>query len=403
MNTIILSPDEPAHVRAAPSHRDPSAYYSRLAQEQHFFHDEANGWWVAASAAAVKEVLTSRICLTRPLSEPIPEALLGGAAGQIFGRLVRLRDDDAGDKLRRAVASALRGVDLGQVAVVAHRRAMELDSDAQEMFSVDRTMTFMFALPVQVVAQLLGIPKASFGDVMAWLGDYGAAAAAAATGIPALTAELLARGHHGAQALFELVMKIRRDSQQCGPLLHALANEARRVGCDDETDVVVNAIGYLVQGYVAMASLIGSTLLALARQPALRTQVVADPTLVRPLIQEVLRCDPVTNSTFRFMARDGKIAGHMVRQGEMIIVLLAAANRDPALNPDPDRFDITRADRKFLEFGAGVHACPAEKFAPLLVEVAVAHLLRRGLPFEQLESSLTYAASGHVRTPLFKR
>ncbi|MGF6175864.1 cytochrome P450 [Ensifer sp. 4252] len=403
MNTMISALTDPEHVRAAPSHRDPYAYYGRLARERPFFHDEANGWWVAASAAAVKEVLTSKICLTRPLSEPIPEALLGGAAAQIFGRLVRLRDDDVGDKLRGAVASALRGVDLRQVAALAHRRALQLDGDAQEMFRVDKTMTFMFALPVQVVAQLLGIPQGSFDDVMTWLGDYGAAAAAAATGIPLLTAELLARGHHGAQALFDLVTSISHDSQQCGPLLHALANEARRVGCDDEADVIVNAIGYLVQGYVAMASLIGSTLLALARQPALCTQVVADPTLLRPLIQEVLRCDPVTNSTFRFMARDGKIAGHMLCEGEMIIVLLAAANRDPALNPDPDRFDIARVERKYLEFGAGMHACPADKFAPLIVEVAVAHLLRRGLPFEKLEASLTYATSGHVRTPLFKR
>ncbi|WP_457580387.1 cytochrome P450 [Ensifer canadensis] len=403
MNTTISALTDPEHVRAAPSHRDPYAYYGRLAREQPFFHDDANGWWVAASAAAVKGVLTSKICLTRPLNKPIPEALLGGAAAQIFGRLVRLRDDHVGDKLRGAVTNALRGVDLGQVAALAHRRAMELDGDAGETCSVDSTMTFMFALPVQVVAQLLGIPQVRFGDVMTWLGDYGAAAAAAATGIPALTAELLARGHHGAQALFDLVTGIRRDSQQCGPLLHALANEAKRVGCDDEADIIVNAIGYLVQGYVAMASLIGSTLLALARQPALRMQIVADPTLLRPLIQEVLLCDPVTNSTFRFMARDGKIAGQMLRQGEMIIVLLAAANRDPALNPDPDRFDIARADRKYLEFGAGVHACPADKFAPLIVEVAVAHLLHRGLPFEQLEASLTYAASGHVRTPLFKR
>jgi cytochrome P450 len=103
------------------------------------------------------------------------------------------------------------------------------------------------------------------------------------------------------------------------------------------------------------------------------------------------------------MARDGEIAGCRLRQGEMIIVLLAAANRDPALNPDPDRFDLARADRKYLEFGTGAHACPADKFAPLIVEVAVDHLLTRGVPLEQLESSLSYAASGHIRTPLFGR
>lgn len=86
----------------------------------------------------------------------------------------------------------------------------------------------------------------------------------------------------------------------------------------------------------------------------------------------------------------------------MIIVLIAAANRDPALNREPDRFDIARQDRKYLEFGAGAHACPADKFAPLLAMIAVGHLMAHGIPFAQLEASLSYAASGHIRTPLFK-
>jgi hypothetical protein len=55
---------EPAHVRAAPPH--PNPYYGRLAREQPVFRDKVNGWWVVASAAAVNEVLTSELCLTRP-------------------------------------------------------------------------------------------------------------------------------------------------------------------------------------------------------------------------------------------------------------------------------------------------------------------------------------------------
>jgi cytochrome P450 len=261
----------------------------------------------------------------------------------------------------------------------------------------------MFALPVQIVAQLLGVPRERFNDVMGWLSDYGAAAAAAGTNIPAPTRELIARGQRGAQALFDLVTALKADDARHGPLLDALVKEAGRAGCDDENDIVANAIGYMIQGYAAMASLVGLTLLALARRPALCGEVDADRKLLRPLIQEVCRFDPTTNSTFRFMARDGEIAGRRLRQGEMIIVLLAAANRDPALNPEPDRFDPARVDRKYLEFGTGPHACPADKLAPLIVEIAVDHLLTRGAPLELLESSLSYAASGHIRTPLFNR
>jgi cytochrome P450 len=402
MTTAVLNADPP-HARAAPPHPDPYPWYGGLARERGFFRDEGNNWWVAASAAAVREVLTSELCLTRPLSEPIPAGLRDGAVAGIFGRLVRLRDDELHGRLKHAVTAALRGLDLRHVAKLTRTRSSELDGEIGLPFDPAKTTRFMFALPVQIVAQLLGIPRERFNDIMGWLGDYGAAAAAAGTNIPVPTPELIARGHRGAQALLDLVTALKADDARRGPLLDALVKEAGRAGCDDDNDIVANAIGYMIQGYGAMASLIGLTLLALARRPALLAEVGADRKLLRPLIQEVCRFDPSTNSTFRFMARDGEIAGCRLRQGEMIIVLLAAANRDPALNPDPDRFDLARADRKYLEFGTGAHACPADKFAPLIVEVAVDHLLTRGVPLEQLESSLSYAASGHIRTPLFGR
>ena len=394
---------EPQHVRAAPTHGDPYPYYGRLAREQAFFRDDANDWWVAASAAAVREVLNSELCLTRPRSEVVPIALASGPMAEIFGRLVRLRDDSMRAPLKDAVTAALRGLDLRHIAELAKTRARELDVEISGPLDASKTTQFMFALPVQVIAQLLGIPRERYADVMGWLGDYGAAAAAAATGIPAPSAAIFEKGHRGAQALLDLGFAIAHDDATRGPLLTALMREASRAGCNDEKDGIANAIGYMVQGFGAMAGLIGLVLLALARRPALLAEVKADRKLIRPLVQEVARFDPGTNSTFRFMARDGEIAGHRLREGDLIIVLLAAANRDPALNPDPDRFDIGRADRKYLEFGTGPHACPADKIAPLIVEIAVDHLLTRGVPLQTLEGALTYAASGHIRTPLFNR
>jgi len=394
------NPTEPAHARAAPSHRDPYGYYGWLAREQPMARDAANGWWVAASAAAVREVLTSDICLTRPEDGPVPTALRDGATGEIFGRLVRLRDDEARKPLKHALQAALRGLDLAEVGRLTRARAAELDDELGLPLDESKTTQFMFALPVQVIAQLLGVPAARYGDVMGWLGDYGAGTASAATGVPAASAELFARGHRGAQALLDLFAGLKDDGG--GPLLNALQREARDAGCRDERDVLINAIGYMIQGYAATASLIGATLLALARQPSLRKRVEENRALLRDVIQEVLRADPTTNSTIRFMARDGVIAGQTLRQGEMIIVLIAAANRDPALNSDPDRFDAGRADRKYLELGTGPHACPADKFAPFIAMIAVDHLLSRGVPLERLESGLSYAASGHIRTPLFK-
>lgn len=67
----------------------------------------------------------------------------------------------------------------------------------------------------------------------------------------------------------------------------------------------------------------------------------------------------------------------------------------------PERFDADRRERRHFEFGTGVHACPARTLAPLLAQVAVEHLLRRGAALDELAASVSYAASPHVRTPLF--
>lgn len=391
---------DPQHVRAAPSHPNPYPYYGRLAREQPLFRDEVNGWWVAASAATVNEVLRSELCLTRPPGGSVPAALRGPAA-EVFGRIVRLRDDETHGLMKAAVAAALRGLDLDIVAGLTQARAAELNNELGFPLDEAKTTQFMFALPARVIAQLLGIPPERYGDVVSWLGDFGSAAASAVTGIPAPDAALFARGHRAAQGLIDLIGGLGNNER--GPLLNALLQQTQRAGCTDPADVSANAVGYMFQGYAATAALIGLTLLALARRPELRAQVEADRALLGQVIQEVLRYDPSTNSTYRFVARDGVIAGQKLRQGDMIIVLIAAANRDPALNPEPDLFDVARQNRKYFEFGAGAHACPADKFAPLIAVIAVDHLLTHGTPLERLESCLSYVTSGHVRIPLFRR
>src|SRR5215217_5654592 len=160
--TPSIAATEPQHVRAAPPHVDPYPYYSRLAREAPIFRDEANGWWVAANAAAVNEVLTNELCLTRPPGDPIPAAVRAGSMVEIFGRLVRLRDDEARRPLKSAVEAALRGLDLKEVAALTRTRAAELDDELSLPLDRAKITQFMYALPVQTIARLLGVPRGKF-------------------------------------------------------------------------------------------------------------------------------------------------------------------------------------------------------------------------------------------------
>jgi cytochrome P450 len=392
---------ELSDVRAGTTHPDPYPYYACLAANRPLFRDDEHGFWVAASAAAVNDVLTNELCWTRPAAARIPLQIQGGPMQEIFGRLVRLRDDDAGQVLKNAIIATLRSADLAHAAGAARACAAKLGAAIEPQRGGDRLTRFIFALPCAVMATLLGFPVAEFETIEAALKDYGAAAATAATGVPQPSADVMARGHAAASTLLSLTTGLLRETNTHATLLGAWIREARLARCD-EADVVANTIGLLVQAHAATASLIGLALLALARRADLRAAVAADRKALRPLLNEVLRCDPATQSTIRFVARDGVVAGQAMREGDKIIVLLAAASLDLALNGDVPRFDIARHDRKSFAFGTGAHACPGDKLAPLIAEIAVDHLLSCGVALETLEQKLAYVASAHIRTPLFQ-
>ena len=98
--------------------------------------------------------------------------------------------------------------------------------------------------------------------------------------------------------------------------------------------LVANRIGYLSQACEATAGLIGNTLLALGRYPDVLARVTTDRAFLVAVVREVVRHDAPVQNTRRFVAESGTIAGQAMREGDAVLVVLAAANRDPAANAD---------------------------------------------------------------------
>ena len=114
-----------------------------------------------------------------------------------------------------------------------------------------------------------------------------------------------------------------------------------------------------------------------------------------------MRHDPPVQNTRRFLARPGHVAGHDMRAGDTVLVVLAAANRDPAANSHPERFDPRRRERVAFTFGLGVHACPGETLATIVTQAGVEQLLASGLEPERLVETVSYRPSVNTRIPLF--
>ena len=385
---------------AAVTHPDPYPYYADLVARTPLYYDRALGLWVAASAAAVTAVLASASCLVRPPAEPVPAALRGSPPGDIFLHLVRMRDGPGHRSLKRAVAATLGGIDASDALAQSSACAISLSGEivADNPASVS---DFAIRFPVSVVARLLGVPEASIQQTTAWAGDFVRCLA------PGSSTEVRRRGTtaaNGLLALFRSLLAERQPGLPAEGLLAALAREVGCAGADDEdgTDVIVaNSIGFLFQAYEATAGLIGSTLLALAAHRAVREQVVAEPGLLRDVILEVIRYDAPVQNTRRFLARDASIEGQELKAGDAVLVVLAAANRDPAANPAPQRFDPGRSDRRSFTYGVGGHACPGELLALTIAEVGVAAVLASGVDLARLAGQVFYRPSVNMRVPLF--
>lgn len=381
----------PPNAVAAATHPDPYSYYAALRRDRPFAYDDGLGLWVAVGTDAVTEILASDACHTRPPAEPVPSPLLGGAAADVFGRLVRMTDGERHAQARRAVAATLASVSADTLAATARHWAGILAGDAVHGGrSLD---AFLFALPMHAVGALLGFAPALLSVVAQHMQAFVTAIG------PGATPTDIARGHDAAAAMVALITELMVADDGRG-LARTLQNQAHQVGDIDPATVAANAVGFLSQTHDATAGLLGNTILALGARPDLRRKVAADRSLLPAVMQEVLRFDPPGHNTRRFVVRDVEIAGQRLRAGDTVLVVYIAANRDPDLNPDPDRFDPRRTAPRILSFGHGRHACPGTAIAAAIAVAGLDALLDR-LPDAGWPAAPTGYRPTVTRIPMF--
>lgn len=161
-------------------------------------------------------------------------------------------------------------------------------------------------------------------------------------------------------------------------LLSALV--AARDDGDRLTEDEITSMAFLlvIAGHQTTVNLIANGLHALLTHPEQLAAVRADLTLLPRVIDEVLRYEsPFAIASLRRTTQPVTIEGTTIPAGEFVQIALLAANRDPDVFPDPDRFDPTRDSAGHLAFGHGIHHCLGAPLARLQAEIALAHVLRR--------------------------
>ncbi|UUZ76195.1 cytochrome P450 [Polaromonas sp. P1(28)-13] len=387
----------PDHILAASAHPNPYPYYAALVAGPALVFDAPRKLWIASSAACVKAILQNPACHVRPAAEPVPKAIVGSAAGEVFGHLVRMNEGVKHDAPKPVLQRFLASVDMARVQQRTEALAVSaLGNDSLRGAELSR---WAFEVPVMAVADLLGFKASELSQVAGWMGDFVVCLSPLST-----EAQLLAASD-AAKALLArfsvLARTAQADAKDANSALARVQFEAGQVGWSNADALLANLVGLLSQTYEATAGLIGNSIVALATQPGLLETVTRQPGQLLPMVQEVSRHDPSIHNTRRFVAQATQIAGVPLEAGDAVLLVLAAASRDPVCNPRPDDFLLERNSRDVPGFGQGAHQCPGQALAYTIAATALKTLLDSGCLRQTPPQRWHYRPSMNARIPMF--
>ncbi len=229
-------------------------------------------------------------------------------------------------------------------------------------------------IPTVVIAELLGVDPAHHAQFKQW-SDASVKVAFSPVNDPA--DEKAAEEANEALKVFFLEEIEKRRIRPTDDLMNSMVSTEQSGDRLTDAEIVSQCILLLLAGNLTTSDLIGNAVSALLAFPAELEKLRARPDLMKNAIEEVLRYDtPVTNSG-RIAHEDLEYDGVKIRQGESLSVSLSAANRDPAVYPEPDRFDIERADTHHQSFGGGRHFCLGAHLARLEAAETLSVLIAR--------------------------
>ena len=279
-------------------------------------------------------------------------------------------------------------------------RALEKGRRQGEM---DVVSDFAEPIAINAIAELFALPEADRPRFMKWSKD-------------------LLKPAGSAVGTDDVRNSIRRTSNDMVAYLKDLVDKRRAAPGEDLVsqfilgeegnpqlagEAVIQSFQMIGAGFVTSLNQLTNTVLALLKHPEQLQALRADPRLTRGAIEESLRHEPAVLSINRLCVEDTELGGTRIPKGRFIHAMTAAANRDPEVFPDPDRFDITRTSNRHATFGVGAHYCPGASLIRIEIEEALRALLT--LPrWELVSKPYNYQGSNfqdrgpsslHVRFP----
>ncbi len=350
---------------------DPYPTYAELRATPGLVRWEERGLWLVSRHAEVDATLRDRrlgrvFTPREPRERFQPWNLLNELS------MLELEPPDH-TRLRRLVSSSFTPRRVEALRPAITRIVDELLDEAAERGSVDLVSALAEPLPVDVIAELLGIPRSDRPLLRPW---SNAIVALYEPHHDDATAEAAIRAAREFTAYLREQVADRR-ARPTDDLLSGLVEASDEGERLTEDEVIVTGILLLNAGHEASVNVAANGAVALLRNPDQLARLRAQPELVTSAVEELIRYDSPLSLFDRVAFEPVEIAGQRIEPGERVGLLLGAANRDPDAFDDPDRLDIGRQNNNHVGFGAGIHFCLGAPLARLELRIAFARLVQR--------------------------
>lgn len=353
---------------------NPSYFYRRLQAESPVHRITGTRMWILTRYADCNAVLTDT---KRFLASGRVTGQSSAPEG--YERLTRLGRDMLSanppdhSRLRSLVSKAFTPRTVENLRSHILQIAGDLLDQVRGKGEMDLMRDFAFHLPAIVIAQMLGVPVADREQFKVW--SYHVIQAMGADATPerrqaGMDAQL-ALAHY-----FDGLIAQRR-AQPADDMISGLLRAEEQGDQLSEDEVVSTCILLLLAGHETTTNLIGSGLLTLLEHPDQFELLRRRPELAGTAVEEMMRFNSPVQRTGRRTVEEVVVGGVPIPAEQNVVTVLAAANRDAAIFPDPDRFDITRSPNPHIGFGKGIHYCLGAPLARLEAEIAFPLLLER--------------------------
>lgn len=271
--------------------------------------------------------------------------------------------------------------------------ANELIDTVETSGEADLIRAFAHPLPIRIIAELLGVPPEDYEQFHLW--------STAVVTLPITKEE----GQQFATRLQELIQYLgalfaKRQATPQNDVISELIQAEENGERLSQQELFSMVILLIVAGHETTVNLIGNGTFALLQHPNALAFLKANPKQIPDAIEEMVRYDgPVERATHRWTAEDVLVGAQKIPQGERVIVVLGAANRDPEAFSNPNEFDIHRQDNRHLGFGHGIHYCLGAWLGKMEGRIAFETLLQRlpGLEHNGSPNDLTWSRNVMLR------